>query len=273
MIAPPRAFTSSTSYWQASRAPRYSLLFALPLLALYEALAAALSPARGGVRNGADVLLKGLVGAVAGPYAGLALGVLLIGGSLWLVARDLRTHRGGLRIAVFGGMALESIVLALAFGVVVGVITAQLLGALDVLAVVAPGTDAGTAAFVPSALAPPPSAPGLVGAGWWAQFMVSLGAGLYEELLFRVVLVSALAWGGRAVFGWRPTAAAAVAVVVSALVFSAFHYVGPYGDRLELRSFAFRVVAGLFFSALYVMRGFGITAWTHALYDVFLLAL
>jgi hypothetical protein len=29
-------------------------------------------------------------------------------------------------------------------------------------------------------------------------------------------------------------------------------------------------VAGLLFSGLYVLRGFGITAWTHALYDVFL---
>jgi hypothetical protein len=271
MIAPPRALTSPTSYWQASRAPRYSLLFALPLLVLYEALAAALSPERGGVRNGADVLLKGLIGAVAGPYAGIALGVLLIGGSLWLVARDVRTHRGGLRMAVFGGMALESIVLALIFGVVVGVITAQLLGALDILAAMPPA--GASAAFERGAFEPLSAAPGSVALGWWTQLMVSLGAGLYEELLFRVVLVSALAWGGRAVFGWRPVAAAAVAVVVSALVFSAFHYVGLYGDRLELRSFAFRVVAGLFFSGLYVLRGFGITAWTHALYDVFLLAL
>ena len=58
-----------------------------------------------------------------------------------------------------------------------------------------------------------------------------------------------------------------------AAVFSAFHYVGPYGDRLELYSFVFRLIAGLFFSALYVLRGFGITAWTHALYDVLVLVL
>ena len=32
------------------------------------------------------------------------------------------------------------------------------------------------------------------------------------------------------------------------------------------------MIAGIFFSALYLLRGFGITAWTHALYDVFLLA-
>ena len=45
----------------------------------------------------------------------------------------------------------------------------------------------------------------------------------------------------------------------------------PYGDRFDIYSVVFRTIAGLFFSALYLLRGFGITAWTHALYDVFLL--
>jgi len=58
------------------------------------------------------------------------------------------------------------------------------------------------------------------------------------------------------------------ATTVGALIFSAFHYVGPYGDRLALPSFTFRVIAGVLFSGLYLTRGFGITDWTHALYDV-----
>ena len=60
----------------------------------------------------------------------------------------------------------------------------------------------------------------------------------------------------------------AVGVGANALIFSAFHYVGPYGDPLTLPSFTFRTVAGVLFSGLFVTRGFGITAWTHALYDV-----
>jgi membrane protease YdiL (CAAX protease family) len=100
--------------------------------------------------------------------------------------------------------------------------------------------------------------------------MISLGAGIYEELVFRVILVSGLAWMARRVLGWTTTASGVFAVVVGALIFSAFHYIGPYGDRLELGSFTFRAVAGVLFSGLYLLRGFGITAWTHALYDVFL---
>jgi hypothetical protein len=85
------------------------------------------------------------------------------------------------------------------------------------------------------------------------------------------LLVGAIAALGIRVFRWRPLTANVVAVGVGALIFSAFHYVGPFGDRLEAGSFTFRLIAGIFFSALFVMRGFGITAWTHALYDVFLL--
>ncbi|MEO7965202.1 MAG: CPBP family glutamic-type intramembrane protease, partial [Gemmatimonadaceae bacterium] len=101
--------------------------------------------------------------------------------------------------------------------------------------------------------------------------MISLGAGLYEELLFRVLLVSALVWLAKKILGWGPVAAGLFATMAGALIFSAFHYVGPFGDKLELGSFVFRAIAALAFSALYLVRGFGITAWTHALYDVMLL--
>jgi hypothetical protein len=59
-----------------------------------------------------------------------------------------------------------------------------------------------------------------------------------------------------------------MAAVLGATLFSAFHYIGPYGDPFTLPSFVFRLIAGLLFSAMYLLRGFGITAWTHALYDV-----
>ena len=99
------------------------------------------------------------------------------------------------------------------------------------------------------------------------QLVVSLGAGIYEELLFRVLLVSGIAGLGL-LLGWHRSVALLVAIVVSALIFSGFHYLGPLGDELTLPSFTFRAIAGLLFSGLYAVRGFGIAAWTHALYDV-----
>ena len=104
-------------------------------------------------------------------------------------------------------------------------------------------------------------------------FITFVGAGIYEELLFRVLLVTGLAAAARTLLGWTPFAAGSAATLLGAAIFSAFHYLGPYGDRWQLYSFLFRMIAGLFFSGLYLLRGFGVTAWTHALYDVSLLLL
>jgi membrane protease YdiL (CAAX protease family) len=154
----------------------------------------------------------------------------------------------------------ESVLLAGVCALAVGMATAQLLRALPhAVVAVAPALAAGPG--------------GVTSLGAPAQLMVSLGAGLYEELLFRVVLVGALRAGARRVLGLGPAAAALLAVVVGAVLFSAAHHVGPLGDPLTADRFVFRLVAGLFFSGVYVLRGFGIAAWAHALYDVGVLTL
>jgi hypothetical protein len=243
------AIAAVQSYWRASRAPRYSYTFALPLLALYELLAAILPAAEThGVRNGADVILKSVFYAALGPWGPLAFGALLVAIFLWGAWKDARASGQPLVSSIFALMLGESIALALVFGVVVGLITARLLGTLHMLAI-APMQQLDTS----------------------TKLMVSLGAGLYEELLFRVILVSGLATFGRVVCRLSPRTAGAFAVVLGAIIFSAFHYIGAYGDVFTIQSFTFRLIAGLFFSALYLLRGFGIVAWTHALYDVFLL--
>lgn len=239
------------AYWQASRSPRYSLLFALPLLVFYQILAAAVPAGpHGGVRNGADVLLQAVFIWLAGSWGPRLFMACLIVAGLWFVAKDLRAHPGRLRAAILGLMLAESVGLALIFGIVVGGLTAALLGAPPPLTLVAGAQTQLSRETI---------------------LMLSLGAGIYEELLFRVLLVGLFAWVVRRVLGFRPLIAGTSATIAGALIFSAFHYIGPYGDPWELYSFVFRTIAGLFFSALYLTRGFGITAWTHALYDVFLL--
>lgn len=235
------------SYFDDSRAPRYTILFAVPLLLLYEALALLLQDAAGGVRNGADVLLKSLFLTFGGARGLLVFNLVLIAAGGWLVVRDWRRHPAPLRPRVFGGMLLESAGLALLVGVVVGGATNLLLRHLAM--------GAGTDFDLPTAL------------------MISLGAGIYEELLFRVLLVGSLAAIGTRMLGWSARQSGITAAVLGAILFSAFHYVGPYGDPLELGSFTFRALAGLVFSGLYLVRGFGIAAWTHALYDVYVMVL
>jgi hypothetical protein len=237
---------ATRSYWARTRAPRHSLTFALPLLLLYEGLAFALSGnAIAGVRNGADVLLKSLFTAFGGRYGLFGFGVALVGVAGYLVYRD-RRRNGPIEPRLFGGMMVESLIYGASLGVVASTLTGLLLGRVHLAA-------GGFGQF-----------------GFATQIMISLGAGIYEELVFRVLLVSGVAFLCRTLFGWKPGPSAVVATVVGALIFSGFHYVGPYGDPFEIGSFTFRAVAGLLFSGLYLARGFGIAAWSHALYDVML---
>jgi hypothetical protein len=247
--ARPLAPARRTSYFAVSRSHRYSILFALPLLLGYEALAALLAqPGRGELRNGADAILRAAFTVVAGARGPLVLMAVVILLGVGLVVRDLRASRDHLRPIVFLGMLGEALVLAAVFGVVIGMTTSKLLGSLHALSI----------------------GP-LEQTSWPTRLMLSLGAGLYEELFFRVLLVSGLAAGARIVLGFSRRASGILAVIVGAAIFSAFHYIGPYGDQLQLPSFVFRMLSGVAFSALYLVRGFGITAWTHAMYDALLL--
>jgi hypothetical protein len=249
---------SIASYLAATRAPRYSLIFVLPLFLLYEGLAAALAGSAGaaGVRNAADVALKTPFLLFSGARGSLAFFATVIAVCIFLVARDLTRARDRLRPRLFAVMLGESAVLALLLGIVVGALTERLLGGLSALAAQSGG-----------------GATSLESLGWSTRLMLSLGAGLYEELLFRVLLVGGLAAAFRWMLGARSVAAGVIAACLGALIFSAFHYIGAYGDQFEVASFTYRAIAGLVFSGLYLTRGFGITAWTHALYDVYVMVI
>lgn len=99
----------------------------------------------------------------------------------------------------------------------------------------------------------------------------SLGAGIYEELLFRFVLLSALGWLFFRVsetFSVPKWLGAVAAILASSLLFSLFHYNLP--QAFEPRVFVFRTMAGILLGVLFLVRGIGVCVYTHAMYDVFL---
>jgi hypothetical protein len=127
-----------------------------------------------------------------------------------------------------------------------------------------------------------PPAPGI---DPFTGLVMSLGAGFYEELAFRVLLfgigAKVLVWlfarqtvslvGTAPPLGVRAVFVMLLWAIVSAAVFSGMHYVGPLGDRFDARSFVARGVLGLALTLVYSMRGFAAAVWTHALYDVWVL--
>lgn len=104
------------------------------------------------------------------------------------------------------------------------------------------------------------------------NLVLSFGAGAYEELVFRLLLLSGLLWAGRRV-GMKGVVLFATAFALDAALFSVFHYAPLGSDDWQLWSFTYRFAAGIVFAALFVARGFAVAAYTHAFYDVFVLVL
>lgn len=222
------------SYRALSRTPLTSLVFTLPLVLAYEG--GVLLLGRGAPRNGADVWLRQALDALGFGAYFLLPTLTLLGLLAWHHVEHDRWHFSP---GVLLGMAGESLLWALLL-----VALARVQERLWPLAVAVAGWE--------------DVATRLVG---------YCGAGLYEEVLFRLLMLPAAAWGLRRL-GVSRGAALAGAVLLTSTLFSAAHYVGPLGDVFEPYSFTFRVIAGIFFALVFLGRGFGIAAGTHALYDM-----
>lgn len=235
---PPPPAPAPGGYFQWSRDPAVGLFAVLPLWVVYELARLRLAPDE---RNGAE---QWLLHAVHGLGANVHLGMSAAFCALLLVAarRLVREQVPWLRVAAV--IALEGTVYAL----LLGPLAAELaLSATRWLAVGA---------------APNGSlAANLVG---------SLGAGIFEELAFRLGLMSLLVWIGlRAARAWALPRwlAGAVAVVVSALVFSWFHHL--CGEPFQRPRFLFRTMAGVLLGLLMWARGYGVCVYTHSFYNLY----
>jgi hypothetical protein len=108
----------------------------------------------------------------------------------------------------------------------------------------------------------------------WGDIITGIGAGIYEELIFRLILICLLMLVFQDVFGVEKKRAVVLSVIISAVLFSAHHHVFIANGRLyqgetfTVGKFLFRTMAGAYFAILYAVRGFGITAGTHAIYNV-----
>jgi hypothetical protein len=258
MTEPTPPLERAETYWGQARRPLAALLFLLPLLAVYEFGVLALGGGDAALRNGADFWMRGWLFS-AGLQHPWLLPVVVIGllGAWHLWER----HPWKCSLETLIGMFAESLLFALAL-----VIVGQLLhvgfecASLTTLSLPTVATGPGAARAV-----------GFV------------GAGIYEEVLFRLGLLPLC------YMALRPCTprwfALAAAVGATSLIFSAAHYVQPAEqewwitafpeavDRVVATpanwfSFAFRTLAGVVFSLLFLRRGFGVTVGCHALYDL-----
>ena len=107
-----------------------------------------------------------------------------------------------------------------------------------------------------------------------ANIITGIGAGIYEELVFRLILICILMLILQDLLGLSHTNSIVLSVLISAALFSAHHHIDFISgqpntvDPFNWTRFAFRTIAGIYFAVLFAIRGFGITAGTHAFYNI-----
>jgi hypothetical protein len=194
------------------------------------------------VRNGMDPITDAMLSVLHRSLAAY-LGITVVIGAALFAAMRLTKTGGKLKPLVFVGRIGESAVYAILMLVVASSVVAHTLG---------------------------PKGGGL---DPFSAFIMSMGAGFYEELAFRVLLFG----GGMLIvrkLSRSPAMTLALGIgwaFVAAACFSGIHYVGSLGDDFKLSSFLFRLVCGLFLTLVYRLRGFATAVWTHALYDVWVM--
>lgn len=248
-IAPPapqpdRALVAAEEYWSETRRPFTCLLFLAPLLIAYEIGVLWLGDGSDELlRNGADVWMRSWLYS-AGVHQSFVLPIVVM--ALLLLWNFYGHMNWKVRGETLGGMLAESLIFA--FLLVAAGQASKL--ACDYAGWPTVSVDANQDARQHVARA-----------------LTFVGAGIYEEVLFRLLLLPACYTGFR-VLQAGPRASAGLAVLATSLMFSLAHYVGPAGDALIPYTFCFRTLAGVYFAVLFLQRGFGITVGAHAAYDV-----
>lgn len=241
------------SYGTASQRPLHALFFLLPLIVAYElGTTYYLSDPSHGLTEtiGAHSFLLRMFGNLGeyGRYipAALLVTVLLL---LHLFRRDP---------------------LSVKFRVIVGMFAEAMLWTIPlwVFSLLVP--------LHPNGIGPPAAAGAgldLMSLSWQARVTLSTGAGLYEELLFRLVLVTIAHFVIVDILRQSSSTGYVVAVIISALAFAFYHNITLPSGGVHLGLILFYVLAGGYFAVLMVLRGFGIVAMAHAMYDIVVLVI
>ena len=228
------------SYLHDSRSALYSFIFTLPLFFIYETGILFLSNDDIVIiRNGADFLLRNILESF-GIFGLYSLGVVFfIGFSVSYLIYFRSEDNKNIKAEYLFAMMIESIFWSAILYFLLSKFMLVLMNPIGKTII--------------------------------QQVILAIGAGIYEEFLFRVILISGLSFVIGFIFLWNDILVKVSALIVSAGIFSAFHFFGDYGDFFSIELFLIRFVAGIILGLLYYFRGFGITATSHSIYDLIVL--
>lgn len=227
-------------YWKLSKSPLYSLVFSLPLIIAYEVMIFTMNHSDiVGIRNGADALIRQFF-SLFGIYGFYLVGfVILLVLFLIYYFQDRDYKISSINKQFFLMMFVESLFYAYLLTLVMDKLLFIQLMDTDHLS----GKEIIT---------------------------MCIGAGVYEELVFRIIFLQGTVFFSQHILRFRKTISLVIGLIVSSFIFSWFHYIGMFGDTLNIISFLFRFLAGMILGTIFILRGYGIAVYSHALYDLLL---
>ncbi|MBK8268371.1 MAG: CPBP family intramembrane metalloprotease [Planctomycetes bacterium] len=235
----------SEAYWDVTHRPLQCLVFLLPMVIAYELGMGFFyrnTPVEMRPSLAAEELMNWFFSLFGGTGAYLPGAVLVAVLLVWHIATRNPWRVPGQPLL---GMAGESVLLAIPLLFLHGRLTN-----LHALFDTGHGTGGG-------------SSP------WQEDLLLSIGAGIYEELVFRLIIIGLLNLLLIDICGMKQIAGVAAAVIASSLLFALHHY-PPIGSdsSWSASEFAFRTAAGAYLAAVFVLRGFGLAVGCHTMYDV-----
>ncbi len=256
------AADADAGYVLRSQQPLEILFFLLPLVIFYEIGLLSILRFEGMVLdNKAHDAIRRIFDAVGIDAEAMSLPVLSLPGILLvvilLVWQALSRRRWQVDLRTVGLMALESALLAVPL-----VVLAQL-----VVQAFAPGVAPDVAAGVaPAAAATAPVS--LAELPVLGRLAVSIGAGLYEELIFRMALIAVLHTLLVDLLRWKEGPAITLSILLAAIAFALYHPLRDAGGAIDWPKAVAYLVIGCYFGAVFAFRGFGIVVGVHAAYDI-----
>ena len=225
-------------YFRKSSSPLYSFIITLPIFLIYElGIFWMRNIEFNYIQNGADVLIEQIILKLG--FDVIYVSSIIVLFILLIIIYYQKRHFNSLSISrsYLGVMFLESMVYASILFFLMGNLYLMDVSTNDI----------------------------------YCNIILSLGAGIYEELIFRVLSIYISYQSIKFLFRLGKFSANFYAVILSAILFSLFHFIGA--ESFNQEAFAVRFIAGIFLASLYVQRGFGITAITHSFYDIFVIFL
>jgi hypothetical protein len=235
------------TYFKKTRSHFFGLLAIFLLLVIYEFSSAQIyADQQVQIRNSAEVLIQRFLWFM-GIRSNLFLWAIYILAVVWAFWLAKKQNLLDFKFVYFPYSIFESTLYALSLGMIAGKLTER----TNSITMAAPQNQAPTADL-------------------GAKATSALGAGIYEELLFRLILISLFLLIFEKLIGGKKSVHTVIAVFLSAVLFSGFHYLGGR-EAMTMDSFAYRFYAGVILGVLFIGRGIGVASYTHAIYNLLLI--